>query len=1494
MGSVNQGAIYFDAGIGMEQWRRNIAEIRGDLAGISRTAEEQTSKIDGAFKNLSLGIAGYFSVSMFSGFIQQIIDIRGEFQKTEIAFATMLKSRDAAKSLMQDMVQLAAATPFSLREVSEGAKQLLAFQIPADEVVDTLRRMGDIAAGLGVPLGRIQLVYGQVKAKGKLMGDDLRQFTEAGIPMVAELAKKFGTTTAAISEMVSAGKIGFKDVQDVLFAMTNEGGMFFNLMEQQSASLSGRVSNLGDAFDQMLNQIGEANEGILYDGIEGLTYLVEHYKDVIQIIGTLVATYGTYRAALIAINAIQSIAKWTEMTVAAIRFAQGISGMTKAQLLFNAAAAANPYVLIAAGIAAVIGALVYFKTGTDEAKEATEEMTAAMEWAKDINEEAARQFEKGSQQTVNAINKEIVVLKSQFSTLEMRKKAYTALIGLNREFVGTVDSEYRAIKSLDDVYARLVGSLKEVAIAKGQAKVFEKLGEQLAAVQIQKVTAGEEYLKQQQENWAKQARNAQRMAEATRLGGSGRNGYNELSGDQYLKAADAMEQMQYDKYNAMKVLNGKEEALNKQMQAAGDYRIKNITKLNKELKSGYSDGKKLTDDEIKHKKEALKYFEGRSDEEVATTAKQGWAEKLKDQIKQLDEAIDKAPTKQLAAKYAAKKAALQKELSSIEPEKTKKDNKQLAEIYPEGSIKDLERRIQLYNDAMEVAVNNEVKLRKLDKYGNDKDKNGNAYLTGETVSIQEAKNRVTTLQKQLDAQKKLLQVRSFDEELAETERQWKIRYQIALHYGEEVAKAQFPTLKGDNYYDEINKMFKPLDEKQKTGVQLSDEELSNWSKLKGILDGMNGIKDPFTKFKDEISENLDRFETFSEKVDYLNKKLYNLSGDEIANGYKAEIYNQLESVNKELQNVYETFLKEQETYEQKKGVISSKYEEIRKKINANTGIDEVERKRLLDAAAKAEAKEYSAAFIDEFKKGDLWEKAFGDLDRQSTKALIKLKNALKETLNANKGNLSILDIKILQEQIDAIEEKISTKNPFKGISIAVDKYKVKLAELKKAQSDPDVTGEKLAQLTDETEMAFTDIVQACGDAAVGMIDFVQAIGDAFGGLSDELSQVLNEVKNLIKGIVDVVVGYFSGDWGKMVSGIVQIVGALVKLLNGDKKKERHIKEWAAEVENLKTKYDALLDVMKDIAGNDHIEYQRKLIANLQEQQRILRQMAQEEGNKKKSDKSKIADYNSQIQSINAQINDLIRDFKANVTSTDFKSFSEEISDALISAFQNGEDAAAAFDKAVDNVMRNAVANALRMKILEPVVQQMVDKLYNSMGYGSANATNIQNQINDATNQLNDVTNQLNNGSLSIGQRLQLLAKRAQLKALINQLQAQLQNASMGGSFDGLTQEERDEIKAMGENAMAQYMAALQQYSDLFGNAQEDAEGLKGAIKGVSEKTAGILEAQINAMRINQVEILKLKQLSYQIDQKALILLGQIEENTRPILWIYEKLKKVIP
>ena len=330
----------------------------------------------------------------------------------------MLKSKEKANELMAQMTELAAKTPFGLEEVSEGAKRLLAFQVPAEEVTETLRRMGDVAAGLGVPMERLIHVYGQVKAQGRMFTNDLYQFMNAGIPMISELSKAVDKSETEIKEMVAEGKIGFAEVQAVIKNMTDEGGTFYNLMDAQSKSLSGQISNLRDNFDQMLNEIGKSSEGIVSGAIKGVSFLVENYETIGKLIAGLIVSYGTYRAALIATAAVQQVvaARTAGMTVAEMAHYTWLVLVEKAQKLLNLTMLANPYALAAAALVGLATALWSLKESTDANAEATERHNQLRkEQADAIDEEK------------NRISNLISTIQDETKSWNERNKAFLAL-----------------------------------------------------------------------------------------------------------------------------------------------------------------------------------------------------------------------------------------------------------------------------------------------------------------------------------------------------------------------------------------------------------------------------------------------------------------------------------------------------------------------------------------------------------------------------------------------------------------------------------------------------------------------------------------------------------------------------------------------------------------------------------------------------------------------------------------------------------------------------------------------------------------------------------------------------------------------------------------------------------------------------------------------------------------------------------------------------------
>ena len=389
---TNDGALLFQVRADQSQIQRDIEAIKKQFEQMTRKAIEEGKKQADVWQNLLKGATAYFTLQGAQSFISQMIAVRSQFQQLEISFGTMLKSKEKANALMAQMADLAAKTPFGLEEVSEGAKRLLAFQVPAEEVTETLRRMGDVASGLGVPMGQLIHVYGQVKAQGKLMTNDLYQFMNAGIPIIAELSKVVGKSETEIKDMVSAGKIGFPEVQAVIKNMTDEGGLFFNLMAEQSKSLGGQISNLKDNFDQMLNEIGKSSEGIVSEAIKGVSFLVENYQTLGKIIAGLIVTYGTYKTAIIVHNAL--IALNTQLTngwtIAQLAQYRGLLLLEKAQKLLNATMLANPYVLVATAVVGLGVALWTLKDNTNLAKKAQEDYNKEKEQIID-NEKAHKQ-----------------------------------------------------------------------------------------------------------------------------------------------------------------------------------------------------------------------------------------------------------------------------------------------------------------------------------------------------------------------------------------------------------------------------------------------------------------------------------------------------------------------------------------------------------------------------------------------------------------------------------------------------------------------------------------------------------------------------------------------------------------------------------------------------------------------------------------------------------------------------------------------------------------------------------------------------------------------------------------------------------------------------------------------------------------------------------------------------------------------------------------------
>lgn len=241
----------------------------------------------------------------FEQLTSSIFNTRSQFQQLEISFNTMLGSADKSKQLMDELIQTAAHTPFDLSSVTSGAKQLLAYGTEAKDVNKTLVQLGDIASGLNIPLGDLVYLYGTTVSQGRMFTVDLRQFMGRGIPLAEELGKILHQNTTEVQESVSKGKVTSDIFKEAIANMTQAGGRFGGLMEQQSKTLEGQWSNIGDSIQQMFNEIGKKSEGVFSSGLSIISAMVENWQEVIKTIGTAIVAVGSYRASLMAAASIR-------------------------------------------------------------------------------------------------------------------------------------------------------------------------------------------------------------------------------------------------------------------------------------------------------------------------------------------------------------------------------------------------------------------------------------------------------------------------------------------------------------------------------------------------------------------------------------------------------------------------------------------------------------------------------------------------------------------------------------------------------------------------------------------------------------------------------------------------------------------------------------------------------------------------------------------------------------------------------------------------------------------------------------------------------------------------------------------------------------------------------------------------------------------------------------------------------------------------------------
>ena len=392
---------------------------------------------------------GYLSIHGASQLLSSLVRVTGEFELQKTTLAAMLGDLNKAENVITRIQALAVESPFQFKELTTYAKQLSAFSVPAQELYETTKMLADVSAGLGVGMDRIVLAYGQVRSAAFLRGQEVRQFTEAGIPILEELAKQFteirGTavSTAEVFDLISKRMVPFEMVAKIFKDMTSEGGKFFNMQEVQAETLRGKISNLKDAYEVMLNEIGKGQSENLKGAVDWARQLMQNYEQTGKTLVELVAAYGAYRATIAITTNLQST------------LARNLVVLRREFRALTATLSANPYALLAAGITAV-GLGIY--KATTSLKDYEKIQKSVADTQKDYTSSIASETTK-----LDTLYAKLKVAKKGTEEYDKAKKAiYTQY----NSYIAELKNEGIAVENIAGLYGKLKDKITEAAQAR--------------------------------------------------------------------------------------------------------------------------------------------------------------------------------------------------------------------------------------------------------------------------------------------------------------------------------------------------------------------------------------------------------------------------------------------------------------------------------------------------------------------------------------------------------------------------------------------------------------------------------------------------------------------------------------------------------------------------------------------------------------------------------------------------------------------------------------------------------------------------------------------------------------------------------------------------------------------------------------------------------------------------------------------------------------------
>lgn len=1325
----------------------SLKKANADAISSGVQLQKVNSGLMESFKNLGKRVLFYAGLGAITGFVKSLMDVRGQYELLERSIGAVLNDFEKGSQIFREQQTLALKSPFTVIDLASTTKMLAAYNFEAEELVDVSKRIADISAALGVPMERLTYNLGQIRAQTVLTARDARDFANAGLSITSELAKMYTeqeqriVSVGDVMDRMSNKMVSFTDVMKVLNRYTDEGGMFYDFQAKQAETLAGKLSNLTDAYDFMLNEIGKEHQGILTGSISVVQKLFENWRAVSSALTVVISTIGAYKAMqalanIETLNGTRLTIKQTLAEVARARATQGTAAATlaaaRAQGVLNRAlafVAANPYAAVAAGAVAL---LTTFAILLPKAKSVEEQIEGL--------DEASTHLKKSFENLSN-----VEGLISQYDNLQKTIRTTQETIDAyadsseksaknNKDLETAVNSNKEAHNQLDKVMSKLVDATTPAIISKMNeygkilginTKAAREFAEALSQSNIkgteQQLSELEKRRDQLITDIAKQSQLYNKGLVEVVAG---------MAGEIYTRPASEKEEKAA--FENLQKMQKELASINASIQKANDS-LSGLKEPTDDETKALSKWQAIVDDITSKNERIGNIFKFKEDEGIFD-----YTDRLKKEYKELKKQEDlinegllvddesKEWTQQRIKMVREIANSLRINLTSQKDlNKSKKEEMDLLKQQIK-LVDDIQKRfLQLVKDTGNITYATEkVKDAYQDLFDNafkgisvdindlitfDKGSAPKFYnKIAETLKSPEAKQLVAGKKAQSEIEYSI-SINSASVALAKRKIEGMFQgYELELDIE---GAGQFGSLFAGLFeYDpvsleqleaDVNATLNSLREKvssfQKEQQKLqdlinqnpNDTRVDSWKSSLNTLvqnesDASKAIEDIQKRLSDTIKkaalDDFKNFQSIADKYAEMEDKIAEVERKRLED--QASISNRVADATSDLAKL-ELQLSVTESPDVR-AEIESEIEEIQNFINEKAP------KLSLAVDTGAEQEKTKIAFEEWKNTSNAWEKSFQDLNAISTVSLNNMIDEIERFAVANRANMPINEYKELMARIKALKTEVNSRNPFALLADQVENLK---DNFKGLDGSFESTVEYVSQLGMSVS-SIGNIFEQMGFSE-GVSDTISTIGETIQGASQAA-----------QGIAQIAGGDILGGTINTLGGIWQGVSAIFNA--GNKKITREVEKSERRVKQLENAYKNLERAVDKSMGKAEISAQKAAIANQKAQlAEVQRQLQLEKSRKKKNrDQDKIIELEGQVTDLQNAIDDATTNIVNTLLGTDVKSAAESFADSWISAWKEGADTMENLEESFDDLITNMIVKSLASTIVGERLKSM--------------------------------------------------------------------------------------------------------------------------------------------------------------------------------------------